>query len=174
MSDQYVGEIRLFAGNYAPQGWMICDGRVLQISDYSTLYALIGVTYGGNGSTTFALPDLRGRVAVHQGAGPNLTSRPIGSQYGTESVALSSSECPNHTHSFLVSAQNANSTNPENQVTGQTTIMTYGAPTDPSQVVKFSNQLVQPAGSSQGHSNMMPYICLTYIIATEGYFPSQS
>ncbi len=176
MSDQFVGEIRLFAGTYAPQGWAFCDGTVLTISGNDTLYAVLGFTYGGNGSTTFALPDLRGRAPIHQGQGPGLTNRQIGLKFGTESVTITSNQLTNHSHLFCASGSNAT----EQTISGKVLAATpsgdnfyVAEPTDPDLKLDLVNGVVGSIGGGQYHDNRMPFLALNYIIALNGYFPQQ-
>jgi microcystin-dependent protein len=169
MSQSYVGEIRMFAGNFAPVGWMFCEGQILLISEFETLFNLIGTTYGGDGQQTFALPDLRGRLPIHQG--PTL---PFASSGGAETVTLTASTIPAHTHPFLASSNPASSTSPVNQVpaiTQAATITPYG--TDAPQV-QLSPNSVGSVGGSQPHSNFQPYLCVDFIISLFGVFPSQT
>ena len=172
MSDNYVGEIRLFAGNYAPEGWHFCDGSELPISQYDVLYSVIGTTYGGNGSTTFKLPDLRGRVPLHQGQGTGLTNRPLGSQCGEESVALTSAQIPAHSHTICVGDS------------GTTLAAVGNYPANSVQFNRYSSAqsdctmsgAVIGASSNAGlaHGNIMPSLCINYIIALTGYYPERS
>jgi microcystin-dependent protein len=169
MSQPYVGEIRMFAGNFAPAGWMFCEGQLLPISQYETLYNLIGTTYGGDGQSTFALPDLRGRLPIHQGSGFT-----IAGAGGVESVTLPAAQIPQHTHAFLVSSNQASSTSPANQVpaiTPAATITPYG--TDNPQV-PLNPSSVGSVGSSQPHDNFQAYLCIDFIISLFGVYPSQN
>ncbi len=174
--EPYVGEIRMFGGNYAPQGWALCDGQLLDINQNELLYALIGTTYGGNGQTTFALPDFRGRVVLHQGINPvTETSYHIGSIGGVESVSLTLDQLPAHTHTVGAFPSEGNSESPSNAVWAKTTQAQYSTvPTTNS--VKFGNmnsKSLTAFGGSQVHDNMMPYLTINYIIALNGLFPSQ-
>jgi microcystin-dependent protein len=169
MSQPYVGEIRMFAGNFAPAGWMFCEGQLLPIAEYETLYNLIGTTYGGDGQSTFALPDLRGRLPIHQGAGFTLAENG-----GVEQVTLTVNQIPGHTHPFLASGNQASSNSPANQVpaiTQASTITPYG--TDAPQV-QLSPSSVGSVGGSQPHDNFQPYLCVDFIISLFGVFPSQT
>jgi microcystin-dependent protein len=169
MSQPYVGEIRMFAGNFAPAGWMFCEGQLLPIAEFETLFNLIGTTYGGDGQTTFALPDLRGRLPIHQG--PGFTLAETG---GVESVTLTTSQIPAHSHPFLVSANQASSTSPANQVpaiTQASSITPYG--TD-NPLVQLNSASVGSVGGSQPHDNFQPYLCIDFIISLFGVFPSQT
>jgi microcystin-dependent protein len=165
MGTPYVGEIRLFAGNFAPQGWAFCDGQLLAIAEYETLFNLIGTTYGGDGQQTFALPDMRGRIPVHQGNAVILAE-----QGGVEQVTLSVSQIPSHQHALLASAAPANSPHPAAHVLGETTTTTpyfAGAP-----AVALSSNSVRAVGGNQPHTNLQPFLCVNYIISLFGIFPS--
>jgi microcystin-dependent protein len=169
MAQPYVGEIRMFAGNFAPAGWMFCDGSLLPISENETLFQLIGTTYGGDGQNTFALPDLRGRVPIHFGDGFTLAETG-----GVEQVTLTSSQIPAHTHAFLATNNPANSSSPANQVFGTTsasTITAYG--TDNPATVLDQNS-ISSVGGNQPHNNFQPYLCVNFIISMFGIFPSQT
>jgi microcystin-dependent protein len=170
MAQPYVGEIRMFGGNYAPNGWMFCEGQLLPISENETLFQLIGTTYGGDGESTFALPDLRGRVPIHQGSHVG-TSFLIGETGGVETVALTVQQIPTHTHGMMASRDVANQLAPQNAVTGQAAARIYRAGT-PS--LMLNPQAVAAAGGSQPHTNMQPYLCVSFIISLFGIFPSQA
>jgi microcystin-dependent protein len=169
MAQPYVGEIRMFAGNFPPAGWMFCEGQLLPISENEVLFQLIGTTYGGDGQSNFALPDLRGRLPMHFGGG--FTQAETG---GVETVTLTVNQIPSHSHSLLCSTNQANSNSPTNQVAGVTqaaTITAYG--TDG----PFVNMLAASVGSvggSQPHNNFQPYLCVDFIISLFGIFPSQT
>jgi microcystin-dependent protein len=166
MAQPYVGEIRMFAGNFAPAGWMFCEGQLLPISEYETLFQLIGTTYGGDGQSTFALADLRGRIPIHQGNGFILAETG-----GAEEITLTVSQIPAHTHPFLAAAAAGSSSNPGNNLPAQTdgTIFTYIA--DPPSV-NMSTAAVGAVGGSQPHSNFQPYLCVNFIVSLFGIFPS--
>ena len=173
MSNPYVGEIRMFGGSFAPVGWMFCNGQPLPISEYEELFNLIGTTYGGDGQTTFALPNLQSRVPVHQGQGPGITQNyTIGELLGVETVTLTTQQIPVHNHAFFASKDPGNSNTPVNNIPAsppQVSLYRPGVPSDP-----FPNTLVQPAGGSQPHDNMMPYLAISFIISLFGVFPTQS
>lgn len=167
MSDPYVGEIRLFAGNFAPVGWAFCDGQVLPISQFEVLFELIGTTYGGDGQSTFALPDLRGRVPLHQGNG-----YVQGQQGGQETVTLSAGQMPAHRHAMLASTSPASATQGPSQALGSSGTMKFygsGAPT-----MAMDANALAPAGGTQPHDNMPPFVALNHIISLFGIFPSQN
>ncbi|MEO6758923.1 MAG: tail fiber protein [Saprospiraceae bacterium] len=170
MAQPYVGEIRMFAGNFAPAGWMFCEGQLLPISENETLFQLIGTTYGGDGQSTFSLPDLRGRLPIHQGTGPGLTNRVLAETLGVEEVILMVSQITAHTHPFLANNQVADTPNPGNNFLGLSSQvdMFYGdVPGVPMNV-----GAVTATGSSQPHTNFMPYLCVDFIISLFGIFPS--
>ena len=173
MGSPYVGEIRIFAGSFAPAGWATCEGQLLPISQNETLFNLIGTTYGGDGQSTFAVPNLSGRAPVHQGQGPGLPNNyVIGEMAGVEQVTLTTQQIPNHRHALIVSTDLGNATDPTNQVFSQSTqVLCYTQDT----ASKFFNQsMLQPAGGSQPHENMQPYLVITYIISLFGIFPTQT
>lgn len=178
MADCFVGEIRLFAGTRAPSGWHFCDGTVLNIAENEVLFALIGTIYGGDGKTTFALPDLRGRLPVGQGEGPGLTNRSIGAPMGTETVTLTPSQLPSHTHNMMATTSPGTTASPEGEPllgVASATFKFYDKSTaDPTKIQPFSPKAVTTNGGSGAHDNMMPFRVLNYIIALTGYFPSQN
>lgn len=172
MSDPYVGEIRMFAGNFAPRGWALCDGQLLAVSQNDALFSLFGTIYGGDGRTTFGLPDMRGRIPVHAGNGPGLTDRRIGQRLGVESVTLTERELPSHNHGAVAhSSENANTTSPADTVPSQPTHDLYIE--DAPDVALHSNAVLA-AGGSGSHNNMMPTLCLNFIVALVGVYPSRS
>lgn len=167
MAQPYVGEIRMFAGNFAPAGWMFCEGQLLPISEYETLFNLIGTTYGGDGQSTFALPDLRGRIPIHFGNGFTLAETG-----GAEQITLTVSQIPAHSHPFLASTNTTNQIGPLNNVLGQlTTGFLYFAALGNQALAPNS---VGPVGGSQPHTNFQPYLCVDFIISLFGIFPSQT
>ena len=167
MAQPYVGEIRMFAGNFAPAGWMFCEGQLLPISENETLFQLIGTTYGGDGESTFALPDLRGRIPIHQGNGFILAETG-----GAEEITLTTSQIPAHNHALLASTNIASNANPGNNVLGQSGSVTLYRAVTP--VNAMSPQAVSPTGGSQPHTNFQPYLCVDFIISLFGLFPSQT
>jgi microcystin-dependent protein len=169
MAQPYVGEIRMFAGNFAPNGWMFCEGQLLPISENETLFQLIGTTYGGDGQSTFALPDMQSRVPIHQGGGFVLAETG-----GVESVTLTTQQIPVHSHPFLCSGNNVDSTQPANNVAGvQPTVGITPYGTDLPRTTLATNA-VTITGGSQPHDNLQPYGCFNYIISLFGLFPSQT
>ena len=165
MAQPYVGEIRMFAGNFAPAGWMFCEGQLLPISENETLFQLIGTTYGGDGQSTFALPDLRGRLNIHQGNGFILAETG-----GAETITLTVNQMPTHTHPLTGSTANASDANPANNVLGTSTLVQPYAVE--SIAANFAPQAVSPTGGSQPHENRQPYLCVDFIISLFGLFPS--
>jgi microcystin-dependent protein len=168
MADMYVGEIRQFAGNFAPQGWALCNGAILPIAEYETLFTLIGTTYGGNGESTFALPDLRGRLPVHQGSSGG-ASYVMGQAAGTEQVTLISLQMPVHSHT-PAAAGTGGMDNPGGNFWATSGSNAYAQPPGTTMMNPAS---IAIAGGSQPHDNMHPYLAVTYIIALYGIYPSQ-
>jgi microcystin-dependent protein len=169
MGTPYIGEIRLFAGNFAINGWAFCDGSLLPISEYETLFNLIGTTYGGDGQSTFGLPDLRGRVPVHQGTGSGLSPVGLGQMGGVETVTLSSNQIPNHTHSVLASSDAASTNVPSSGVVlASPSYNAYRAGVPGAAL----NAPVPSVGGSQAHTNMQPFLAINYIISLFGVYPS--
>ncbi len=167
MSSPYVGEIRMFAGNFAPAGWMFCDGQLLPISENETLFNLIGTTYGGDGQSTFALPDLRGRIPLHFGNGFTLAETG-----GVETVTLTVNQIPSHTHAFLASSETGALTTPGGNVLASSFNVTPYI-----NDVTNSNMnvgAITQTGGSQPHNNFQPYLCIDFIISLFGIFPSQT
>jgi microcystin-dependent protein len=165
MAQPYVGEIRMFAGNFAPAGWMFCEGQLLPISEYETLFQLIGTTYGGDGESTFALPDLRGRIPLHQGNGVILAETG-----GAEEITLTVQQIPAHSHPVLATTTVANDATPAANVPAQTG--TFDGYQSSPPTVQMAAQSIAPAGGSQPHTNFEPYLCINFIISLFGIFPS--
>ncbi len=170
MSEAYIGEIRLFAGNYAPQNWAPCDGRLLPISEYEVVFVLLGTTYGGDGVTTFALPDLRGGLAMGVGQGRGLSPRVLGEAVGSENVTLLPNNAPAHTHAFAAGGA-ASSANPQGLVPAAVTGYALYAPSATAPQA-MSSATVEVAGGGQPHNNVMPSMPLSFIICLNGIFPS--
>ena len=172
MAQPYVGEIRIFAGNFAPAGWMFCSGQLLPISENETLFNLIGTTYGGDGQSTFALPNLQSRVPVHTGQGAGLPSnRQLAETGGSESVTLTTQQMPIHTHPFLVSTDTGTQSSPAGEILGSGANIQIFRQVVATQAFATS---ISPTGGSQPHTNMQPYSVLNYIISLFGIFPSQT
>ena len=173
MSSPYVGEIRMFGASFAPAGWALCLGQTIPISQNDTLFTLIGTTYGGDGQETFNLPNLAGRVPVHQGQGPGISQNYIiGEQGGVESVTLTTQQIPTHNHTFIASGDAADQITGANGVTAfpPQLSMYFAAAPDKA----LYNQMLQPQGGSQPHENMQPYLCVSFIISLFGVFPTQN
>ncbi len=175
--DPFIGEIRMFGGNFAPRGWAFCNGQLLSIAQNTALFSLLGTTYGGDGVTTFALPDLRGRTPIHFGQGPGLTPRTLGERSGSETVTLTANEMPAHNHAMVASTGIINTPSPENAFLGQ---IGEGRDAPPafvgatSALTTMNPQSINPSGGSQPHNNMQPYLAVNYIISLEGIYPSRN
>jgi len=167
MAQPYVGEIRMFAGNFAPAGWMFCEGQLLPISEYETLFNLIGTTYGGDGQSTFALPDLRGRIPLHMGNGFTLAETG-----GAETITLTVSQIPAHSHPYLATVNVGNQANVNAQVVAQSPQIKLYIEDVPDG--NMAPTAITSTGGSQPHDNFMPYLCLDFIISLFGIFPSQT
>ena len=171
MAQPYVGEIRMFAGNFAPAGWMFCDGQQLPISENEVLFQLIGTTYGGDGQETFNLPNLQSRVPLHMGTGPDGATYQLAQMAGTEQETLTVQQIPNHTHALMASASTASSRDPGGNTLATASGDIYNSVLDP---VTLAPGAVGPAGGSQPHENVQPFLCINYIISLFGLFPSQT
>ncbi len=171
MSEPFIGEVKMFGGNFAIRGYAFCDGQLMDISQNDALFSLIGTIYGGDGTTTFALPDLRGRIPLHQGTGPGLTNRPIGQKSGTETVTLTVQQIASHNHTANVNSQDGTNGNPQNGVVAQTTAGPFNTTAVNNQM---GNQSIGQTGGSQPHDNMQPYLCISFIIALEGIYPPRN
>ena len=172
MAQPYIGEIRLFAGNFAPVGWAFCEGQLMPISENDALFTLIGTTYGGDGQETFALPDLRGRVPMHMGTAAGVGTNVIGQIGGVEEVTLSVQQIPVHTHNIMVSNDVANSPNPGGSVIARSPQVKAFLNAGPS--IAMAPQFLNPAGGSHPPTNFQPYLCINYIISLYGIFPQQT
>jgi microcystin-dependent protein len=168
MAQPFIGEIRMFAGNFAPAGWMLCNGQLLPISENDALFVVLGTTYGGDGEETFALPNLQSRIPIHQGTGPDGVNYQLGEAAGTESVTLTTQQIPNHTHPWLASSANANNPEPIGGVPAVAQGDLYTSSISPIAMA----QSVSPAGGSQPHDNTQPFLVINYIISLFGLFPS--
>jgi microcystin-dependent protein len=172
MAQPYIGEIRMFAGNFAPAGWMLCDGQLLPISENEALFTLIGTTYGGDGQSTFALPNIQSRIPIHAGTGPSGTSYQLGEMGGTEAETLSIQQIPSHSHSWTASTSVAQHPDPTGHVVGQSPAGFLYIEDIPD--ANFSSNAAGPAGGSQPHENTQPFVCINYIISLFGIFPPPS
>lgn len=177
MTDPFIGEIRIFAGNFAPRNWAFCDGSTLNISQNTALYSILGTTYGGNGRTTLGLPDLQGRAPMHAGSGTGLSRRTLGEKGGAETQTFTEAHMPSHTHSEVAVPQNrrtsSGSTIPTNHALGliDDSQDIYGDPND--LVDMASTSITSTGGGSGSRSNMQPFLAVNYIIALEGIFPNR-
>ncbi|CAM2007924.1 phage tail protein [Acanthopleuribacter pedis] len=171
MSEPFIAEIRIFAGNFAPRSWAFCDGQLLPVSQNTALFSLIGTTYGGDGRSTTALPDLQGRVPMHPGRGPGLTSRRLGQRGGVEMVSLTEAQMPNHTHPMSGTRDRGDFTTP---ASGRSLARAqiYGNASNTH--VTMASQSLPSAGGSQPHNNLQPFIAMNFIIALQGLYPSRS
>jgi microcystin-dependent protein len=169
MSEPFIAEIRIFAGNFAPRGWAFCNGQLLPIAQNTALFALIGTTYGGDGRTTTALPDLEGRAPMHPGRGPGLSQRRLGEKAGAESVTLAESQIPSHTHQLVGTEEDVDESSPASNymATGNDLYTSSNGST-------LAGSSLQNTGGSQAHNNMQPFLALNFIIALQGLFPSRS
>jgi microcystin-dependent protein len=175
MGQPYVGEIRMFGGNFAPAGWMFCEGQLLPISENEVLFQLIGTTYGGDGQSTFGLPDLRGRLPLHMGNGPDGTTYQLGEAAGVEEVTLNVQQTPSHTHPMQATGS-GQVLNPANNTVLASpfspTVQGLQLFTAPPSNVQLKNDNILPTGGSQPHTNLMPYLCIDFIISLFGLYPS--
>lgn len=172
MSEPFVGEIRMFAGNFAPRGWAFCNGQLIAITQNTALFSLLGTTYGGDGRTTFALPDLRGRVPLHAGNGPGLSDYPLGQRGGVEQVALSIEQMPNHSHALVATSVSADELTPANHTLAVPEEAPIYSASEPN--IVMAKNAIAPTGSGQPHENRQPYLAMNYIIALFGIFPARS
>jgi microcystin-dependent protein len=171
MADPFVAEIRVFPFNFAPKGWAWCDGQLLPLSQNTALFSLLGTTYGGNGKSNFALPDLQGRAPMHPGQGPGLSLHDLGETGGSETVTLLESEIPSHPHTVSASQADANNQTPVNEklATGIGVGQYAGPAAGP--LTQLSPNALAPAGGDQPHNNMQPYLTFYFCIALQGVFP---
>lgn len=180
MSDPFIGEIRMFGGNFAPLNWAFCNGQLLSISEYDALFALIGTTYGGDGQSTFGLPDLRGRIPIGEGSGPGLTPRVIGESAGTETVTLTQNQLPTHSHTANVTSVTGDLPGPAINAVPAALASPgrfYAAPSNVApqpHTVAMNPASIGPAGGNQPHDNIMPSLCVSFIISLAGVFPSRN
>jgi microcystin-dependent protein len=168
----YVGEIRMFAGNFAPNGWMFCEGQTLPISENDVLFQLIGTTYGGDGQETFNLPNLASRVPIHMGTSPSGTTYQIGEMAGTEQETLTIQQIPNHNHAMTASTAAGGTNSPANGVLAASPSVQVFIVDSPDN--NLNPAAVQPQGGSQPHENCQPFLCINFIISLFGIFPSQT
>ncbi|MEN0054285.1 MAG: tail fiber protein [Mucilaginibacter sp.] len=179
MDNPFLGTVSLFAGNFAPRGWALCNGQLMSIAQNSALFSLLGTTYGGDGITTFALPDLRGRAPIHWGQGPGLTNRELGEASGSENVTLVVTQMPQHNHIVSASTTTATQGSPAGNVLAVSTDPGAGsAPLNFIEPASINTTMapgtISPAGGNQPHNNMQPYLTITFIIALQGIYPSRN
>lgn len=172
--EPYVGEIRIFAGNFPPNGWMFCEGQTLPISENEVLFQLIGTTYGGDGTTTFNLPNLASRIPIHMGTGPDGTTYQLGEMAGTEQETLTIQQIPLHTHPLTASAELGSVPDPANNVLGQSRVALQDLYLEDAPGVALAANAITPTGGSQPHENAQPFLCVNFIISLFGVFPSQT
>lgn len=177
MSEPFVGEVRMFAGNFAPRGWAFCDGQLLAVSQNDALFSLLGTIYGGDGRTTFGLPDLRGRIPIHAGSGPGLSPRRLGAKAGSENETLTVNQLPSHRHDWQATSASAANRSPVGSPNAfsyaqpiNTMVFRDGTPT----VAAMNTGMVSNTGGSRSHSNLQPFLCIHFIIALVGIYPSRN
>ena len=172
MSEPFVGEIRMFAGNFAPRSWAFCDGQLLAVSQNDALFSLLGTIYGGDGRTTFGLPDLRGRIPIHAGSGPGLPPQQLGRKSGTEKETVTINQLPPHTHNMRASTAAGTQNNTDNNFLGASPNVRLFRPGTPN--TDLDTASISNAGGSQSHSNLMPFLCVHFIVALFGIYPSRN
>ncbi len=173
MSEPFVGEVRMFAGNFAPRGWAFCDGQLLAVSQNDALFSLLGTIYGGDGRTTFGLPDMRGRLAIHAGSGPGLSPRRLGAKAGSENETLTVNQLPSHTHDVHASNAAGSSTNPTGNFARDTAGSDIYIQDLSATNTALNSNAISNVGGSRSHTNLMPFLCINYIIALFGIYPSR-
>ncbi|WP_020408657.1 phage tail protein [Hahella ganghwensis] len=175
MAESFIGEIRMFGGNFAPLHWGFCNGQLIAVTQNSALFSLIGAAYGGDGRSSFGIPDMRGRIPVHHGTGPGLTPLNVGNKYGVEEVTLTTSQIPSHSHPLQASKDSASSDSPTGMVLGSLVSpdAIYTMTSSTSTGVMNENSVLN-AGGTQSHSNMMGYQCVSFIISLAGSYPSRN
>ena len=172
MADPFVAEIRIFPFNFAPKGWAFCDGQILPLSQNTALFSLLGTTYGGDGKSNFALPDMQGNAPMHPGQGPGLSLHDLGETGGSETVSLLESEIPSHSHALSASKSDAIDTNANNELFAKGIGVGMYAP--PSPLTTLADTTIAPAGGDQPHNNLQPYLTLNFCIALQGVYPPRT
>lgn len=168
--DAYIGEIRIVGFNFEPKNWAFCDGRILPIAQNTALFSILGTTYGGNGTTTFALPDLRGRAPIHSGQGQGLSPMTLGSMSGNSTVTLTQANLPSHTHIINATTADGNTGNPQNAIPANTKLLDKEYTNSPANT-NMSQNMVQPSGQNLPVNNMQPYTGMNYVICLYGVYP---
>lgn len=171
--EEYLGMIKMFAGAYAPQGYLLCEGQTLTVQQYTALYSIIGNSYGGQNGVNFKLPDLRGRMPLGAGNGPGLTARPLGQSTGEEGVTLTVSNIPPHSHIYNALSGNREATSPANNFLGTAAGNFYSQQDPGDQLLPMNAGAISVSGGGQPHSNMPPYSCINFIICVQGLYPSK-
>jgi microcystin-dependent protein len=172
VAQPFIGEIRMFAGNFAPVGWEFCNGQLVPIAENDAMFTLIGTAYGGDGESTFGLPNLQSRIPVHQGQGPGLSPRTLAEMGGVESVTLTTQQMPVHNHALVASLNVGGSANPQGQLLAAGPNVQFFRAIAPN--ANMAPNIISAAGGSQPHDNLMPYLCVNYIISMFGIFPQFS
>jgi len=170
MSEPFIAEIRIFAGNFAPHGWAFCNGQLLPVAQNTALFSLIGTTYGGDGRTTTALPNLQGRAPMHPGMGPGLTSRRLGERGGVETVTLTQAQMPSHNHTIQATDEEVDRRIPQNRFLAEGEQVYAPA----ANLGNMADSMLQTVGGGEQHNNMQPYLAINFIIALTGLYPSRS
>jgi microcystin-dependent protein len=173
MSEPFIAEIRIFAGNFAPRSWAFCNGQLLPIAQNTALFSLIGTTYGGDGRTTTALPNLKGRAPMHPGRGPGLTSRRLGQKGGAETITLTESQMPQHSHPLQAVTQPASTSYPSSSTALARSVNGYSYKTGATADSSMNTGALLPAGGGQAHNNIQPFLTTNFIIALAGLYPSR-
>jgi microcystin-dependent protein len=174
MADPFVAEIRIYPFNFAPKGWAFCDGQILPLSQNTALFSLLGTTYGGDGKSNFALPNMQGNAPMHPGQGPGLSLHDLGETGGSDTVTLLQSEMPAHSHNLGASVRDGTVRSPGGQLVAKGVGVNMYAPAASAPLVQFSTNVVTPAGGDQPHNNLMPYLTLNFCIAMQGVFPPRT
>jgi microcystin-dependent protein len=174
VADPFVAEIRIFPFNFAPKGWAFCDGQLLPLSQNTALFSLLGTTYGGDGKSNFALPDMQGNAPMHPGQGPGLSLHDLGETGGSETVSLLESEIPAHSHAQMAASVSATKSDPTGNSFARVSGATPFLPPAGAPLAQMSDNVIAPAGGDQPHNNMQPYLTLSFCIALQGVFPPRT
>lgn len=171
MTEPFIGEIRMFAGTFAPRSWALCDGQTILIQQNDALFSLLGTIYGGDGRTTFQLPDMRGRIPIHAGQGPGLSDRRLGAKFGSEQAAIAGNQVPVHSHTTSAASESADADQPDGALFGEAGSEIYA---EEDGLASMASSMVTNAGGGLPHDNVGPFLCINFIIALFGIFPSRS